>query len=126
MIINQKKWDKYVEINKDAYGKACVDVARKVMEYLDKEKDFDCHELLCRADEEDDLTGFMAGCIASMVSECHSRGEEFRKKWNINYQISDEGEKANKKGGILNPALVTIDIPDGENNERIEMESKDS
>lgn len=57
-----------------------------------------------------------AGCVASMVSKCHSRGEEFRKKWNIDNQIQTEGEKANKEGGVLNPALLTIDTPVDFNN----------
>ena len=126
MIINQKKWDEYVKVNVDSYGKECVDVTRRVMEILDKDEDFDCHEIICQADTNDELTGFMAGCIAAMVAKCHSRGEEFRKKWNIDHQIKDEGEKANKNGGILNPALMTIDIPDGGKNERMEVESKDT
>ena len=41
-----------------------------------------------------------------MVSKCHSRGEEFRKKWNLDNQIGDEGEKANEGKGVLNPALL--------------------
>lgn len=112
MIKDQEKWDEYVKINVDDYSKCCVDVARRVMEILDENKDFDCHALLCQADIDDDLTGFMAGCVASMVSQCHSRGEEFRKKWNIANGIQDEGEKANKEGGILNPALITINTKD--------------
>ena len=101
-IINQEKWDNYVLKNTDDYGKACVDTARGVMEILDKEQDFECHEIICRADKEDDLTGFMAGAVAQMVSQCHSRGEEFRKKWNKGYGVSEE-EK-----GIVNPAILTI------------------
>ena len=104
-IINQKKWNNLVEKNKDSYGKACVDTARKVMEYLDKEKNFDCHDLICRADKEVNaggLTGFMAGVVASMVSQLHSRGEEFRKKWNKDYGVDENKE------GIVNPALITI------------------
>lgn len=31
-----------------------------------------------------------------------------RLKIRINSQIGDEGEKANKSGGVLNPALLTI------------------
>ncbi len=114
-IIETEKWNKCVEINSDSYGKACVDVARRVMEILDEEpNDFDTHKIICRADDETGaggITGFMAGCVASMVSQYHSRGEEFRKKWNVGNQIKDEGEKANESGGILNPAIVEIDVP---------------
>jgi hypothetical protein len=113
-ITDEKLWNSWVKANKDPYGKCCVDVARHVMEILDKEPgDFDCDKLIDRADREikaGGITGFMAGCVASMVSKSHSRGEEFRKKWNIANQVGTEGEKANKSGGVLNPALLTISL----------------
>lgn len=108
-IINEKLWKDWEEKNTDNYGKCCVDVARKVMEILDEEKEFDVHEIVCQADRDIDaggITGFMAGCVAEMVSKCHSRGDEFRLAWNKDHGI-DEGEA---KGGVINPALVTIDI----------------
>lgn len=114
-ITNQKQWDSYVEKNKDAYGKACVDVARRVMELLDEKTEFDCHGIICQADDESGaggITGFMAGCVASMVYQCHSRGDEFRQQWNIDNQISNEGKKANEGDGVLNPALLNITTKD--------------
>ena len=111
-IIDKEGWKRCVENNKDPYGKCCVDVARKVMKTLDLGvENFNCHELICAADKEIDaggITGFMAGCVASMVSKVHSRGEEFRKKWNLDNQIGTEGEDANKGNGVLNPALLNI------------------
>lgn len=111
-ITKQPDWDKCVENNKDPYGGTCVAVARRVMEILDEEpRDFDTHKIISRADDEvkaGGITGFMAGCVAQMVSHCHSRGEEFRRKWNLDNQIRDEGEKANESGGVLNPAIITI------------------
>lgn len=121
MITNEKDWNECVEKNKDAYGKACVDVARKAMEILDNEPgDFDTHSLICRADEESGaggITGFMAGCVAQMISRCHSRGDEFRQKWNNDNGIikTPEGKKdigakkANESGGVINPAILTIE-----------------
>ena len=115
-ITDQTKWDEWVKKNDDAYGKCCVDVARQVMKILDEEpQDFDTHEIICRADDEIEaggITGFMAGAVASMVSACHSRGDEFRNQWNLDTQINNEGEKANKSGGVLNPALVNISTKD--------------
>ncbi len=111
-IVNQAAWQKYVEANKDDYGKCCVDVARQVMVILDEESGkFNCHKVICRADNDINaggITGFMVSCVAAIVSEAHSRGEEFRLKWNIDMQIHDEGEKANASGGTLNPALLSI------------------
>lgn len=108
---DKKSWNEWVEKNDDPYGKTCVNVARRVMEILDDGKDFDANEIICKADDDiqaGGITGFMAGCVAQMVSGCHERGEEFRRKWNKNNQINDEGDKANDSGGILNPAILTI------------------
>jgi len=111
-IVKQEDWDKWVKNNYDPYGAACIDVARRVMKILDEEPgEFDCHDTICRADKETDaggITGFMAGVVASMVSRCHSRGEEFRLKWNLSNQIGNEGERANDSGGVLNPALLNV------------------
>ena len=111
-ITDEKGWQECQDKNTDPYGGCCVNVARRVMEILDEEPgDFDTHEIICRADKDikaGSITGFMAGCVANMVSCCHSRGDEFRRKWNTDNQIRDEGDKANKRGGVLNPALLVI------------------
>jgi len=104
-LVNSKKWESWVKNNQDPYGKACVDVARNVMNILDKEGgDFDPYNLICRADNVGGITGFMSGCVASMVSECHSRGEEFRRKWNHRYDPKSDP----KSKGVINPAIINI------------------
>lgn len=113
-IINEEKWNTWVNNNTDPYGKACVDVARRVMELLDEypENDagYDCHRLICQADKDvgaGGITGFMAGCAAQIVSECHSRGPQFRAKWN--YQLAGEdGDFVTQAGSTINPAMITI------------------
>ena len=112
-IIKVEDWESWVKNNKDDYGKCCVDVARRVMEVLDEGKPFDPDDIINKADNDikaGGITGFMAGCVAQMVSHCHSRGEEFRKKWNLSNQIGNEGDKANEGKGVLNPALLNIEI----------------
>ena len=110
---DKKAWAEWEKNNQDPYGKACVNVARRVMEILDEGKDFDTHQIICQADDDikaGGITGFMAGMVAQMVSRCHERGEEFRRKWNGDNQIGDEGNKANEKGGVLNPAILQIGV----------------
>lgn len=117
MITDQKSWDEWVKNNNDPYGKCCVDVARRVMELLDEDltplKDGynpepnTPHTLICEADNDikaGGITGFMAGCVAQMVSKCHSRGEEFRKIWNAPYKVKEDN------GGVVNPAILNIEI----------------
>lgn len=100
----EKEFESWANKNKGPYGKACVDVARKVMEFLDKGEPFDCYDLITKADnavEAGGITGYMAGVVASAVSHFHERGEEFRKKWNEGYGVKD-----NK--GTVNPAIMTL------------------
>jgi len=113
-ITNEKEWGEMVRINSDPYGKACVDVTRKVMELLDEDpiplhNGYDdihtAYGLICKADDDvsgGGLTGFMAGCVAQMVFQCHSRGDEFRK--------SNNGDT--KTDGVVNHALLTVEFKD--------------
>lgn len=107
-IKDEAGWKRCQENNTDPYGKCCVDVARKVMEILDTEPgEIDPHKLICRADDETEaggITGFMAGAVASIVSGCHSRGDEFRLAWNKSNGVTEE--KA--KGGVVNPAILVM------------------
>jgi len=45
-----------------------------------------------------------------MISQCHSQGEEFRRIWNGEIQIGNEGEEATKNKRTLNPALMTMQV----------------
>ena len=51
------------------------------------------------------ITGFMAGCVARMVSHCHSRGEEFRKAWNFDIGKVTSQENSD---GVLTLAIITL------------------
>ena len=107
-IVFQEDWDEWVKNNQDPYGKAYVDVARRVMEILDEVNEFDPDEIISQADEEvgaGGITGFMAGCVASMVSHCHSRGDEFRRAWNKSVGSATGQEDTE---GVLNPALIVV------------------
>lgn len=107
MITNSDEWKRAVAANLDAYGKACIDVARAVMHLIDEPEtplvNVNASELIYVANRKlkAGLTGFQAGAVAELVSKVHSRGDEFRVSWNNNY--GHEG------GGIVNPAIMTID-----------------
>ena len=107
MIRNKKLWKAYVDKNKDFYSKAVVDVAREVMRLLDdrKHKDFSASNIIIEANKNIDtgggITGFQAGCVAQIITRCHSKGNEFRKKWNKYYGVDEDKDK----GGVVNPAL---------------------
>lgn len=85
-LINKEIFKKQVETNGDSYGKACVDVAINVMKHLDSFKgEFNIgyspdmstpHGIICKLDNEG-LTGWMAGNVASMVANHHKEGWKF-------------------------------------------------
>lgn len=85
-ITNMEGWNDAVKANTDGYSNACIAVARRVMELLDEDLNkFDCHNLISQADDDlktGGITLFMMGAVANLVSQCHSRGEEFRRQWN--------------------------------------------
>ena len=112
MIKDKEMWESWVKANKDPYGKCCVDVARETMKLLDddKHKDFDTNKIISEADDNikaGGITGFMAGCIAQMICKCHSRGKEFKKKWNEHYALNEQDKD---RKGVINPALLTISV----------------
>ena len=112
----QKEYDEYVVKNsKDSYSKGVVDYTAKwgdVMEAAIAEgkaiadiADSTSHEA-----DTDGITGFMYGCAVSALARFWVHGEELWQWHNLDTQIADEGEKANKSGGTLNPALLNVHV----------------
>lgn len=54
------------------------------------------------------ITVFMYGCAVSILSQAWEHGEELRRWHNRDTQIGTEGDEANERGGVLNPALLSI------------------
>ena len=107
-IVDEKVWKEYEDKNKDPYGGCCVKVAREVMRLLDEREEFNASDLISEVSKNVDsggITGFMTGAVATMVAQCHSRGEEFNDSWNGHYGVTKE--KAQQR--TVNPALITID-----------------
>ena len=110
------EWKIWEDKNKDPYGKCAVDVAREAMRVIDEEyegkpiKKNDSDKIISIADKNLDagITGFMAGCVAQMISACHTRGDEFQTAWNEYWGRADEKE------GVVNPAILTVNV--GEEN----------
>ena len=106
-IADAKKWKTFETKNQDAYGKCCVDVAREIMRKLDEDPSpiTDTHKLVCDADKAisgGGITGFMAGCVASMIWQVHSRGQEFKDAWNKGHGVASSVQ------GVVNPAILTV------------------
>ena len=48
-----------------------------------------------------DLTGFMAGCAANIISRFHERGDEFRTYWNGKFGVKSAT-------GTVQPAIMEL------------------
>lgn len=89
----------------DPYSFGCLIATCASFEILDSDEWQPEEAIKVWTDRDLDLTGYMAGSAASMISRFHIRGDEFRKVWNARYGVDEE--KA--QGGTVNPAIVTID-----------------
>jgi len=111
-------WQKFVDANQDPYGGACVEYAAQWAEMMEVEmaKGAKLEDIAKHTSHDIDtegITGFMYGAAVSMLSQCWEHGEALRRWNNLDTQIGDEGEAANESGGVLNPALMTIDVKQG-------------
>ncbi len=116
----EEAWELQVKINDDPYGKACIDYTRVWAELMEKRIDDgskleDIAKSTSHEADTDGITGFMYGCAVSILSELWIHGEQLRLWHNLDTQIRDEGEKANQSGGVLNPALMTINTKEESN-----------
>ena len=111
----EQEYVKYVENNsEDEYCKGIVDYGAlwaKLMEdrLAQGVSIEECADNTSHDADTDGITGFMYGCAVSALAHFWKHGEALRQWHNLKTQIGDEGEKANKSGGVLNPALLTID-----------------
>jgi hypothetical protein len=115
---DENEWNAWVDANDDdRYGRCCVRYAEawanemeRRMESGEKLEDV-AKQAGHDANKDYGITGFMYGAAVEMLSQCWEHGEVLRQWSNLDLQINDEGEKANNGGGVLNPALMTIEVP---------------
>lgn len=105
------------EKNADPYGRRCFTYAEEWADLMEAqmtlgEEPIDTIKRVAkdtsRTADTDGITGFMYGAAVSILSNAWQHGEALRRWHNLDTQIGTEGEKANKDGGVLNPALLRI------------------
>lgn len=102
-----KEYVKYVNKNKDGYGKAVIDYSEawaKLMQMqIAKGKTIaQCAEETQKPLDFFGITGFQYGCVVKGLAYFWKHGEELRKWHNKEYGVP-ETEK-----GVVNPAILTI------------------
>lgn len=114
-VIDTAGWEKCKANNSNPYGGRIVRYAeewgRLIQARIDNgEKLEDCAKELSFVADDDGITGFMYGAAVSILAGCWRHGEQLRRWHNRSTQLRDEGDKANEQGGVLNPALLVIDV----------------
>ncbi len=109
-----KGWAKAKAANTDPYGGRVMSYAEDWANFMEREISngktiAECAQATSREADTDGITGFMYGAAVSMLAHVWAHGEELRRWHNLDTQIGTEGERANESGGVLNPALLSID-----------------
>lgn len=114
-IRDEAAWRETVAANSDGgYGECVIrfaeNWARLMQERMGKGERLEdvASDLSYVASKPEGLTGFQYGAAVSTLALVWEHGERLRRWHNLKTQIKDEGERANKSGGVLNPAILTI------------------
>lgn len=112
------EWKHAVEINShDSYGKGVMDFAQRWAELMEARiaKDELVFDMAQKTSDEADtegITGFMYGCAVSVLAKCWFYGDHLRKWSNLDIAGPVQGAAANESDGVINPAILTITLPD--------------
>jgi hypothetical protein len=92
-IKDQNGWNTFYNANK--HHPYIIRVLTEVFAELDRDNHFHPNGLL----DKYELSGLAMMGVAKLIYALHSRGEEFRVKWNLANQLKNEGEIANARKG---------------------------
>lgn len=109
----EKLWNGGLECNTDSYGRGVYTYAQRWAEMMEEKmygglKLEDIANSTSNDADKEGITGFMYGCAVSILASVWEHGEQLRIWHNLKTQIKDEGEKANKSGAVLNPAIISF------------------
>lgn len=109
----EHEYAEYKAKNTDPYGGRVVSYGEDWANLMEArmasgEQIADIAKATSREADTDGITGFMYGCAVQALAYFWEHGEVLRRWHNLDTQIKDEGERANKSGGVLNPALLNI------------------
>lgn len=65
-------------------------------------------DTLCAKADVEGITGFQYNVAVKVLSDCWVHGDTLRTWHNLKVQVRNEGEAANKRGAVLNSALLSI------------------
>jgi len=106
-------WNKFVEVNSDGYGSGVVRYAERWAKLMQVrmakgQTIADMAEETSRDADNEGITVDFYGCAVRTLAQTWKHGKALRLWHNKETQIGNEGDEANKSGGVLNPALLAI------------------
>lgn len=110
---NQANWDNWRKNNTAGYGRAIMAYAERWANLVEEgmASGMPLEKIAKKASHDADtegITGFMYGTAVQVLATSWAHGEDLRRWHNLDTQIHNEGEEANKSGRVLNPALLNI------------------
>ncbi len=114
-ISNQNAWQDWVDNNKDFYSKGIIDYAERWANMMEEKmaEGMSLENIAKDTSHEadtDGITGYMYGTAVRVLATSWGYGDQLRRWHNLDMQIGTEGEKANEGNGVLNPALLNIEL----------------
>lgn len=104
----------YKEINsKDGYSKGVVDFGDRWADLMEADMATgkslrECAQDACSRADTGGITGYMYGAAVSALSQLWEHGDDLRAWHNRQYVSEEKAAEADKTGGVVNPAIVTI------------------
>jgi len=116
-LLDADGWEKAVAANTDDYGSGVIRYAERWARLMEGRMIRGdtleaCAEEASHLADDEGITGFMYGCAVNILSKTWIHGDQLRRWHNLKVQIRDEGEKANRSGAVLNPAIITLGVSD--------------
>lgn len=105
-LANEDERQKFQEMNSDSYAERWA----RLMQ-VEMAKGAALEEVAEATSHEADLNGASGvtySCAVAALAHYWKHGDRLRRWHNLAYQIGNEGEAANKTGGVLNTALLSL------------------
>lgn len=107
-------WDEAIRINgAEESGRATITFAHRWANAMEAamragEPLEACAKRTSVAANVDGISDYMYGLAVELLVQCWVHGEQLRLWHNLDVQMQDEGEEANRTGGLLNPASFRL------------------
>lgn len=110
---DKRRWRDFVAENEIGYGSNVIRFATAWAELMEERLGegktvADVAEQTSREADTDGITRYVHGCAVAILAEVWKHGEELRRWHNLKHQMHDEGQNANKSGGVLNPSVLRL------------------